>query len=73
MRILLKIQLRSLQVGLANDLHLLGEDLGLAFATFDGHQGIERLLPTASPKADLFSRQSDFVGNLDIECPGECH
>jgi len=40
---------------------------GLAFATFNGDQSSERLLPTPSPEADLFSRQADFIGDVCIE------
>ena len=45
---------------------------GLRFATFDGHQGVERLLPTPPPEADLLSRQADFLGDVHIERSGEC-
>jgi hypothetical protein len=45
----------------------------LAFTTFDGDQGVKRLLPTPSPEADLFSRQSDFIGDRYIEHASESH
>ena len=44
---------------------------GLRFATFDGHQGVKRLLPTPPPEADLLSRQGDFCGDVHIEQSGE--
>jgi hypothetical protein len=45
---------------------------GLSFATFNGHQGVKRLLPPPPPEVHLFSRQFDFASDVRIERSAEC-
>ena len=59
--------------GITEDVFNGAAQCGLAFMALDGHQGIEGLLPALSPEADLFSPQSDFIGDRYIEHASESH
>jgi len=45
---------------------------GLRFATLNGHERVERLLPTSPPQTDLLAPQADDAADRPIEHPAEC-